>query len=104
MKKSLSILVPILAISHDANSQILVTNVAPVVLCPPAASVERGVSTTLTASVSDADGDALVAVWTLNGVALQTDHVAAGGPPTTGTISFTGSLPLGPNEITITVT
>ncbi|MBI3850134.1 MAG: hypothetical protein HY298_07575 [Verrucomicrobia bacterium] len=102
MKKSLLTLLSLLAISQAAICQSQAA--APVVACPPAATVECGVPTTYSANVSDADGDALVAVWKLNGVAFQTNQVAAGSPHTAATITFTGSLPLGTNEIAITVT
>jgi len=102
MKKSFLTLLSILAISHAAINQS--PGATPVVVCPPASIVECGVSTAFTANVLDADGDALVAVWTLNGFALQTNSVDAGGPPTTATISFTAGLPLGTNELAIIVT
>ncbi len=81
-----------------------VLNVAPVVICPADATVECGDLVTYTATVSDADGDAVQAVWTLNGVAVQTDDIAAGGPPTTALVEYTAALPLGINALAVTAT
>src|SRR3989442_1366701 len=102
MKKSLLILTSVVVISNAAINQI--SGATPQVTCPAAATVECGESTTLTATVSDADGDALVAVWALGGVPFQTNQVAAGVSSNAAAISFTGSLPLGSNDVTITVT
>src|SRR5690349_18311400 len=102
MKKSFVTLLSILALSNAAIHQS--SGATPVVVCPAAATVECGDSVTFTADVSDADGDALAAVWSLNGIPLQTNSVATGGPPTTATISFTAGLPLGTNDLAVSVT
>jgi len=81
-----------------------ILNVPPVIICPANATVECGVPVTYTATVSDADGDAVQAVWSLNGVAVQTDDIAAGGPPTTALVEYTAALPLGINTLAVTAT
>jgi hypothetical protein len=82
----------------------LIPLLAPTVVCPANSTVECGPATTYTAIVSDANGDAMQVVWTLNGVPVQTDQVAAGGPPTTAPVEFTGDLPLGINTLAVTAT
>ena len=57
---------------------------APEIICQPEATVSCGVPFTYSAAVSDSDGDAVQATWTLNGVAVETDNIAAGGPPSFG--------------------
>lgn len=91
--------------SGEIRGQLIpILNVPPVVICPADATVECGVLITYTATVSDADGDAVQAVWTLNGVAVQTDDIAAGEPPTTALVEYTAALPLGINTLAVTAT
>lgn len=79
-------------------------NVAPEVACPGAATVECGPAATFSATVSDADGEPIQVVWTLNGVPVQTNNIAAGGPPTAAVVLFTASLPLGTNTLGVAAT
>jgi hypothetical protein len=79
-------------------------NIAPEVVCPGAATVECGTAATFTARVSDADGEPLRVVWTLNGVPVQTNNIAAGGPPTSALVPFTASLPRGTNTLGVAAT
>jgi len=84
---------------------VVVSNAAPTVLGPASSTVECGTPVTLKASVSDAEGDALVVVWKLNGTAVQTNDVPAGEPPTAAEVSLSvPELPLGTNNVEITVT
>jgi hypothetical protein len=80
-----------------------VSNEAPEVVCPADATVECGQSFTYTASVFDADGDAVEVVWSLNGEAVQTDQIAAGGTAA-AELEYTATLPLGANALTVTAT
>jgi hypothetical protein len=80
------------------------TNAAPSLLCPAGGQVDCGTASTLTAVVSDQDGDALTVAWTVNGVTVQTNTIAAGGPPSGATVTYMSELPLGTNTIVITVT
>ena len=59
---------------------------------------------TYSATVSDYDGDAVQAVWTLNGAPVETDDIAAGGPPTSAVIQYTGALPDGVNTLAVIAT
>jgi len=79
-------------------------NVAPEVACPAPATNECSVAGTYTATVSDADGEPLVVVWKLDGTAVQTNNIPAGGPPTSAVVSFTAELPLGTHTLEITAT
>lgn len=79
-------------------------NVAPEVFCPAAATNECDESVTYSATVSDADGEPIQVVWTVNGTAVQTNNVAAGGPPTSATVTLTTELPKGTNILGVTAT
>ena len=79
-------------------------NVAPEVVCPAASTVECSVPGTYTATVSDADGEPLRVIWTVNGTPVQTNEVAASGPPTFAVVTLTASLPLGTNILGVTAT
>ncbi len=83
---------------------IALANVAPELTCPDATTVECSVPGTYTATVSDADGEPVQVVWKLNGTAVQTNQIAAGGPPTAAVVTFTAALPLGTNTLELTAT
>lgn len=68
------------------------------------ATVECGELVTYSATVSDSNGDAVQAVWTLNGTAVETDTIAAGGPPSSGVITYTADLDDGINTLAVTAT
>jgi hypothetical protein len=80
------------------------TNLPPVLVCPAPTNAECATVTTLTATVSDAEGDAIEAIWSANGAALQTNSVPAG--LTNGAFAFTltGSFPLGTNVLSLSAT
>ena len=88
----------------ELRGQLVPGNVAPEVVCPEPSTVECGTRMTYTAAVSDFDGDAVQAVWTLNGAPLETDDIAAGGPPTEAMIEYSGRLPFGVNTLGVTAT
>ena len=79
-------------------------NHPPVVVCPEPSTVECSWSTTLTAQVSDPDGDALVVVWSVNGVAIQTNELAAGSTVTPVGVNLYAEFPMGTNTVTIIAT
>lgn len=79
-------------------------NNAPVVSCPAPRTVECGGATTLSAQVSDAEGDALTVTWLVNGAVVKTAELAAGTTTTPAETSLTAEFPLGTNAITVTVT
>lgn len=82
-------------------------NSLPTISCPGALTLECGVAGVACAKLSivaaDADGDALSVVWSVNGVARQTNFVAAGSPPTTAGLNFTNCYSTGTNTILVTV-
>lgn len=81
-----------------------VINVAPVVVCPASSTVECALPVTYTATVSDADGDAVQVVWTLDGVPVQTDEITAGVPPTSAELDLTQTLSTGIHTLAVTAT
>lgn len=88
----------------ELRGQLIRGNAAPEFVCPPAATVECGVSITYSAGVSDLDGDGLQVVWTVNGNIVKTDDVPAGGPPTDSLLTYTAKLPYGVNTLALTAT
>jgi hypothetical protein len=79
-----------------------VVNGPPTVTCPAASTNECGTLTTATAVVSDPEGDALTVVWSVNGVAIQTNNVPAS--TNTSNVSFSAILSLGTNTLSVTAT
>src|SRR5678816_2314991 len=79
-------------------------NVAPEIICPSNVTVECSVQSTFTATVSDADGEPIQVVWSLNGTPMQTNNIPAGGPPTSASVAFSATLPLGTNTLELTAT
>jgi hypothetical protein len=81
--------------------------VAPTVTCPAPASFEcdgtGGRLVALNAQVSDSSGSPLTVVWTVDGAAVQTNLVAASGPPTAAIVTLTAMLTLGQHPIVISV-
>jgi hypothetical protein len=79
-------------------------NEPPVIACPQSVSVECGKLTTLTSQVSDADGDALNVVWSVNGTAIQTNQLAAGSTTNNTPVNFPAEFPLGTNHVSVVAT
>ena len=81
------------------------TNAPPTLLCPTSAVVQcSNKPITLTARVSDPDGDALTVVWTVNGAPIQTNQVPASSgsnPPVK--VKLSAIFPLGTNVVDISV-
>lgn len=63
-----------------------------------------GTSVSVSAQLSDANGNPLSYVWEINGSAVQSGNIPAGGPPTTGSSTLTYSFPTGVHSVTIIVT
>lgn len=82
-------------------------NAAPTVACPASVEVEcagdDGTTVNLTVQVADADGDELTVVWTIDGVAYQTNTVAAVAGGTPVDVHFTGQFGYGTHEVVVTV-
>ena len=79
---------------------------APTVTCPAASMIQcsssNGTPVTLQAAVSDADADALTVVWSIDGVAYQTNSLSAGAT-TNATNEFTALFGTGQHDVTVTV-
>ena len=56
------------------------------------------------ATVQDADGDALMVIWALNGQPVQTNVLAAGSTTNAITLSLTNEFGFGTNDISVGVT
>ena len=97
MKTSLSLILSMAAIL-GAQAQ----NTPPSITCATNTTAQCATATTLAAMVSDADGDALTVVWSVNGLAMQTNAVA--GSTNMTSVSFTAILPLGSNSVAVTAT
>lgn len=82
-----------------------VANVPPTVDVPPLppliCSPPSGLSATVTAQVADADGDELTVLWSVDGAEVQTDHVAAGEPPTTADLALTHTFVPGAHTVRV---
>jgi len=88
----------------EIRGQLIRVNTAPEIISPESATIECGPPATYSATVSDVDGEAVQVVWTLNGTAVETDNIPAGGPPTSAVVQYTASLPLGINTLAVTAT
>lgn len=80
----------------------------PTITCAPDATLEctssNGAWGVVTATVTDADGDALLAVWTINGNPVLTNVVASGVTTNGVALSITNQFGLGTNDVSIGVT
>ncbi len=91
--------------SGEIRGQLIpLLNVAPELICPASSVVECAVPVTYEATVTDADGDAVQVIWSVNGEVVQTDDIEAGGPPTAALLAYTSALPLGENTLALTAT
>src|SRR5439155_3265223 len=75
--------------------------------CPAASTLKcappSGTVGTILVNVTDADGDRLLVVWTVNGTVVQTNVVPGGGPPTSAQVDLTALFPVGTNQLTVSV-
>jgi len=83
-------------------------NQAPTLICPASRTLNRrgsheGQFATLTATVADADGDALTVIWNVNGAPRQTNCVAATHPPQSKAVTFKALFGLGTNIVNVWV-
>jgi hypothetical protein len=80
------------------------TNRPPQITCPAESITECGDTSSTSVSVSDADGDSLTVVWSINDVAIQTNTVAGTDALAGTSVSFSAVLPLGTNVVEVTAT
>ena len=82
-------------------------NTAPTILCeqPITACLAdtNQIEVTVSAQVSDANGDALIVFWSIGGIPYQTNFVPAGVPPTTNIVQVTALFGLGMHTVTAAV-
>jgi hypothetical protein len=87
---------------------VLVTNFPPTVTCPEASEVEctshDGTPLELVAAVADPDGDPLIVVWTIDGVAQPEILVPSGGVTTAAEVPISVDLGLGEHTVSVAVT
>jgi hypothetical protein len=84
-----------------------VANAGPALVCPPpvvlTCSKSEGLTTTLTAHVTDATGDPLTVTWSVDSQNVEVDSVPAGGPPTSADVSLTHLFLPGTHTVQVTV-
>ena len=76
-------------------------NQAPSVVCPKDGNIEC--DTDLRATVNDLDGDPLSVVWSVDGVAVQTNSLSGAHPPEPRKVKLKVSLSFGTHTITVRV-
>jgi len=81
-------------------------NSVPEITCGGASVLEcssNAAAANLSATVRDADGNALEVVWQVNGTIVRTNSLAAAPAPNSNTVVLAASLPLGTNSIVVSV-
>ena len=83
------------------------TNTAPTLECPAPVTLDCGSSNSgpvdLVARVSDAEGDGLTVIWTVDGMELQTNSVPAGPPGATNDVHFIAQFGSGTHPVDLWV-
>jgi hypothetical protein len=82
-------------------------NAPPTITCPAATTnciPAAGYPLTVSVDVTDPNGDPLMVVWTVNGVAYQTNLVAGGGTTNATRVDLTANFAFGLNMISVAVT
>ena len=68
---------------------------------PDSTNVPCGTAVTLTTSVEETNGLAVIVTWWLNGIAVETNAVPAATPPVVTDVSLVGVLPPGTNLVDV---
>jgi hypothetical protein len=80
-------------------------NTPPTLTCPESSTVDcaptNGAPVNLTATVSDAETNAVTLVWFVDGTALQTNDLAAGTTATPVAVTFSGIFGVGPHDVVV---
>ena len=91
----------------EIRGQLIPTDTLPTLVCPASTNAQcagpAGTLVSLSADVSDVDGDALTVVWSANGVAVQTNSIAAGTSTNVTSMPFDGLFQFGTNIVSISV-
>jgi hypothetical protein len=81
---------------------------APTIVCSTNQTLEcsgaSGVPSVVEASVQDTDGDNLLVIWALNGVAALTNVIDSASASNGVTLSFTNDFAFGTNDVSVGVT
>jgi HYR domain len=88
------------AFESDLAPPLAVTCPTPVTLD---ATSTNGAAATLSVSVIDGAGNAVQAVWFINGIPRQTNSITANGGPTIANVSFSAIFPLGLSDVVVFV-
>lgn len=89
----------------ELRAQLVRANSAPEIDVEEELTVECGKSVTLTAGISDFDGDAVGVVWSVNGEEVKTTNLPADAtPPTNLPVTLTTQFHEGSNIVTVTAT
>lgn len=88
----------------EIRGQLIRANSDPVITGLQDRTVECGKLITYSATISDFDGDAVSAVWSVNGVDVETENIAATGSPSNVEANFKAELDHGVNLLTLTAT
>ena len=88
--------------SGEIRGQLI--SLLPTVTCPSNSTVQCGTPASVSVQVSSPAGNAITAVWSLNGNAVQTNQVPASHPPVSSNIVFKAELPLGTNDLEVVAT
>jgi hypothetical protein len=92
----------------EIRAQLIPVVGQPTVTCPEESEIEctshDETEVELVANVTDPDGDALIVVWTVDGVAQPSINVPSGGATTSAEVSFEGELELGEHTVSVSVT
>jgi hypothetical protein len=83
-------------------------NQGPTLICPASQTLggcgpHDGPFASLAATVADPDGDALIVIWSVNGIARQTNYVAATHPPQPKVVTFKAFFSQGTNIVSVWV-
>ena len=91
----------------EIRAQLIPVVGQPTVTCPEAGEIEctshDETEVELVANVTDPDGDALIVIWTIDGVAKPAINVPSGGATTSAAVSFEGELELGEHTVSVAV-
>jgi len=82
------------------------TNSPPTITCPEESEIEcedHETEVELVAHVEDVDGDPLLVVWTIDGVAQPSISVPSGGATTSADVPFTADLDVGEHTVSVAV-
>lgn len=85
---------------------IQVVNAPPTITCPASSEIEcedHETEVELVAHVEDPDGDPLLVIWTIDGVAQPSISVPSGGATTSADVPFTTDLEIGAHTVSVSV-